>query len=109
MVCVRLQVISTLQYSIPVLNLSLTRRKFFGKNAIFQIFPETFYIQQCCFWADVYISSCADRVFIYGSNDAISMLIGAGVQKIQCNTLHYPTEKRLKMSSFGPPCGSGRG
>jgi len=72
------------------------------RNFRFSVTPIS--LQQCCFWADMYIFSCADRAFISGSTDAIGVQMDAGIQKIRCklNMLHHPHRKRPKMRGFGP-------
>jgi len=75
---------------------------FFAK---FQIFRDVFHRTAILFWVNVYIASYADRVFIFGSNDAICVQIGAGIQEIWHNMLHHPTEKVPKSAVFGSPCG----
>jgi len=71
----------------------------FGKNVKLLIFRNTFQHTEM-FWANVHITSCAARAFICGSTDAISMHIGADIQKIRHNVLHHPTEKGPKMNGF---------
>ena len=91
-----------MQYS--TLNLLLTLWKIFHNLEKMQNFrfSVTFSIQRCCFWANVYIAPFADRVFIFGANDAIGVQIGIGIQEIRPNMLHHPTEKVPQISGFWP-------
>jgi len=73
----------------------------FGQKCEISDFPVTPFCSPKLFRASVYIASSVDRVFIYGSSDAIIVQVGAGILWMWRNMLHHPVDKVLNRQLLG--------